>query len=417
MNTPSQSPTPSATAQDTAALDAARARLARLESYLEADPANDTLLTDAFQTALRCAEWEKAKDHLASALRLQSGSLPWALHEAEFFLAQQKYDEAAEVLAQLAAIPSPPPGLADAVLHNLAYIDFAQARYGDCVARLADRLEGPPGEAGQSVLPATDLPPALPTLWLRALHRAGELERAVRWSQAMASAGQLSPQLAGIASLAALDFGDLGLAQQWSELAGQGSAGSQKTLEAWVTQASLSLAAQDAGGAQASAAAALQLNPRDGRAWSVMAFADLLGGQAQKARVHFAQALEAMPEHIGTWHGQAWNDLVLKDLDAAQRSFETALALDRNFAESHGGLAVVLALKKHSTEARKHIELAQRLDPSNLSGRYAQAVMSGEASDTQAFQKLVHRLLGNRAGLFGGSMEDDVGKALNGRKP
>ncbi|HSW18711.1 MAG TPA: tetratricopeptide repeat protein, partial [Ramlibacter sp.] len=112
------------------------------------------------------------------------------------------------------------------------------------------------------------------------------------------------------------------------------------------------------------------------------------------------------PSHIGTWHGLGWTQLLLQDLDGARASFETALELDRNFAENHGGLAVILALQKQAQAAREHIELAQRLDRANLSSRYAQALLSGEAQDTQAIQRLAQRLLGGRKAPLGGQMSD-----------
>ena len=65
----------------------------------------------------------------------------------------------------------------------------------------------------------------------------------------------------------------------------------------------------------------------------------------------------------------AWCNLMKKDLAAAQQNFEAAMALDRNFGETHGGLAVVLALQGRREEAKLSIERALRLDPQSLSAR------------------------------------------------
>ena len=132
-------------------------------------------------------------------------------------------------------------------------------------------------------------------------------------------------------------------------------------------------------------------------------------GNLTRAQTDFHRALKTMPSHIGTWHGLAWTQLRSQDLAAAQASFEQALAMDRNFAESHGGLAVVLAMRGQEAAAREHIELAVRLDRSNLSGQYAQALLSGEARNAAAVQRLAKRLLGGRAGPLGGSMADWLG--------
>lgn len=158
------------------------------------------------------------------------------------------------------------------------------------------------------------------------------------------------------------------------------------------------LARQDAAQARTQARAALQISPRDGRAWSAHAMADLLAGDLPTALAHFDNALATMPGHIGTCHGKAWAQLLSSDLPGAQRSFTSALDLDRNFAESHGGLAV--ALQVRTEEALQHIERALRLDAFNLSGRHAQAIFGGEIRDLESFQVLAKRLLRGQDGLL-----------------
>jgi Tfp pilus assembly protein PilF len=336
------------------------------------------------------------------------------LKEGDFWLAQKRYDQAREVLQALLGLPDAPPGFADVVLHNIAYIDFCQGQFESCIERLAPRLEPAEYPAATASNPEIQVPqrldsatePALQQLWLRALHHAGDLDRATAWLTWAEQTRQLDAQAAGVASLIALDNSLVDEAQRWSLAALASQQAQDRPIEALVTQASLALAAQDAPRATQLADAALQINPNDGRAWSARAFADLLAGNLPQAQVHFQSALRTMPSHIGTWHGLAWTQLLSQDLAAAQVSFEHALAMDRNFAESHGGLAVVLAMRGQEAAAREHIELAMRLDRSNLSGQYAQALLSGEARNAAAVQRLAKRLLGGRAGPLGGSMAD-----------
>jgi Flp pilus assembly protein TadD len=116
-----------------------------------------------------------------------------------------------------------------------------------------------------------------------------------------------------------------------------------------------------------------------------------------------------LPDHIGTWHGLGWSQLIQRQMSSARNSFEMALALDRNFAESHGGLAVVLALENNAQGARESAERALRLDPANLSGRFAQAILQGEVSNPQAFESLARRLLSGQAAPAGeGNIWDGV---------
>jgi tetratricopeptide (TPR) repeat protein len=413
MTEPHTSSTPAAASDELATV---RQRLDRLEGFLQVDPGNPALRVDAFETALRCKEWDRASAHLRQGQSQPGEALSWALKEGDFWLAQKRYEDARGVLQGLAGIEAPPPGFADVVLHNLAYIDFCERRFDTCIARLAPRMEpadmqpvaaGTAGPAPVRVDSATE--PALQQLWLRALHHAGDLDRASQWVRWAEQAGQLDARAAGVASLIALDNNSVDMAQRWSLAALASRQPQDRPVEALVTQASIALAGQDAQAARQLADAALRFNPDDGRAWSARAFADLLAGELPTAQAHFKRALATMPSHIGTWHGQAWTQLLMQDLAAAQASFEHALSLDRNFAESHGGLAVALVLSGQEAAAREHIERAMRLDRSNLSGQYAQALLSGEARNAAAVQRLAKRLLGGRAGPLGGSMADWLG--------
>jgi tetratricopeptide (TPR) repeat protein len=405
---------PSLSAAQTQERDAVRQRLDRLEGFLRSDPSNAALRVDVFETALRCGEWGRAEVHLRQGQTQAADALSWALKEGDFWLAQKNHVQAREVLLRLVGIADAPPGFADVVLHNMAYIDFCEGQFPACVQRLAPRLE--PGEYPPMTDTTSDaliaqrldsaIEPALQQLWLRALHHAGELDRATAWLSWAEQTQQLDARAAGVASLIALDNSRIDMAQRWSLAALSSQQPQDRPIEALVTQASLALAAQDAPRATQLADAALQINPGDGRAWSARAFADLLAGDLPRAQTHFHQALQTMPSHIGTWHGLAWTQLLSQDLAAAQASFEQALAMDRNFAESHGGLAVVLAMRGQEAAAREHIELAMRLDRSNLSGQYARALLSGETRDAAAVQRLAKRLLGGRAGPLGGSMAD-----------
>lgn len=394
--------------------NAMRQRLDRLEGFLRSDPHNAALRTDVFETALRCGEWDRAEVQLRQGQTQAADALSWALKEGDFWLAQKRYAQAREVLQQLANVPDTPPGFSDVVLHNLAYIDFCEGQFSACIERLAPRLEPqeyPPTTetSDEPLIPQridSDIEPALQQLWLRALHHAGDLDRATTWLKWAEQTRQLDARAAGVASLIALDESYIDMAQRWSLAALATQQPQDRPIEALVTQASIALAGQDAQRAAQLADAALQINPNDGRAWSARAFADLLAGHLPQAQSDFHRALKTMPGHIGTWHGLAWTQLLSQDLAAAQASFEQALAMDRNFAESHGGLAVVLAMRGQEAAAREHIELAMRLDRSNLSGQYAQALLSGEARDAAAVQRLAKRLLGGRAGPLGGSMAD-----------
>ncbi len=402
-------------------LSSTRQRLDRLEGFLREDPANNALLIDAFETALSCGEWDRAQFHLQHGQTLRDDPLAWRLREGDFWLAQQRYDEAQEVLEALAQTPSPPSGFSEVLLHNLAFIELRRGRYAACISRLAPELESQAGAergSGEGTQPHAATR-ALQQLWLRALHHDGQIDRAMTWARQAEQQHSLDVQAAGIASLIAVDASDFASAQRWSTASLNEGAPAQHPVESLVTQASIALAARDADRAAQFVDAALQRQPGDGRAWSTRGFAALLANDLAAAHGAFLKAVSAMPRHIGTWHGMGWTQILRGDLDAARGSFDTALALDRNFAESHGGLAVVLAMQSQRHAAEEHAALALRLDKANVSGRYAQALLSGEVKDAKDVQRFARRLFGGRAGPLGGDMGDmfgspDAGSAQGG---
>ena len=80
--------------------------------------------------------------------------------------------------------------------------------------------------------------------------------------------------------------------------------------------------------------------------------------------------------------------------------FARALELDRNFAESHGGLAVVAALSGDAQAARAHAQRALGLDAECVSARYAASLLAGEIRDEATFREVARRLLSGRGDLL-----------------
>src|SRR5450830_1486735 len=174
----------------------ARDRLDRLEKFLISDPNNTRLLTDAFETALGCREFERAQFHLSHGRALEKDSWSWRLKEGDLLLAQQHYEEARSVLLSLQMDPLIPPDLEPILLHNLAFVDFQTKEFATCATRLSPLLKAVK-ENKVCTLPV--IGPALQILWLRALHRAQELKQATDWTRLAEGSGLLLAEAAGVA--------------------------------------------------------------------------------------------------------------------------------------------------------------------------------------------------------------------------
>lgn len=369
-------------------------RLARLEDFLREDPDNQTLLGDAFETALQAGEGSRAEFHLRHGLATTTDPWPWRLREAHWLLAQGRSPEARAVLLAILEDHGAPDAIRPVAAHDIAFIALRDG------AAEAGLLELAPWVGSDPQQPVDE---ALQALWLRLMHHASRIDEALAWSRARSASGQLAPSAAGVAALLAVDGNDLPQALNWSEHALQTAGG---PAEALVARASVGLARGESVLARALLDRALQQNPTDGRVMSALGFADLLERRLDAARAQLTRAVQAIPHHVGTWHALGWTCLLQNDLEAAKAAFERAIDLDRNFGESHGGLAVVLAVRGDREAAAEAIRRALGLDRNNLSGRYAQAVLDGEARDVASLQPLAARLLGDRPAPFGGTLLD-----------
>ena len=350
--------------------------VARLREYLLRDPENWNLRADLFDAALAAGELETARAEVERALAARPADAAWRNRQSMLLLATRQYPQAQAALEALIAEGHGNP----VVRYNLAYALFAQGQLEPASALLEPLL----AQTDESVGLAW-------TLWLRCQHRLDRLKEAVdAFAAALATQRPMPPDAFGAASLMALDEARLDEARAWSERALRGRT---DQLEALATRGTLALAEQDAPSSLRWFDAALRVNPKDGRTWSGVAFARMLQMDFAGAQDAFRKAVANLPGHVGTWVGFGWCQFLANRIDDARASFEEALRLDRNFAESHGGMAVVLAKMGETQRARNEIEIALRLDPKSLSARYAEAMLNGQTSDPKAFLRMARGLL------------------------
>jgi Flp pilus assembly protein TadD len=355
-------------------------KLAKILSYLAVDPANRHLLAAAIDAYLSLGQNEDAARCARAALTFHPKD-PFFRHRyGNVLIAQDKLTEAEQVLIALHA------EVADMnIARNLAYIYFRQKKYT---------------EAGDTLLPYIDVPgvsPAIATLLLRCLHHSGKVKQALEIVWRRLDDFSADPEFLAVASLLCLDGGQPEEAKKFSDAA---QAEGSHPIEALVTGGTVALGHGDVEAANAQFTKALEINPADGRTWSGLGLASLLKQDIAGAMEQLKYATTCMPQHIGTWHALAWCKIVTRDVDGAEAIYQKVLAMDRNFGESHGGMAVVAALKGNHAVAKKYIEVALRLDPRGLSARYAQMIMSGEVKDAVQFRQWITQIMFGRAVNF-----------------
>lgn len=359
------------------------------EGFLVIDPANPGLLTTVIGLALSLGEHERAHKHAVAAIahHPQDPSIQALL--GNVLLAQADWDGAASVFETLLAMHT------DVNLaYNLAFAYVWQGRHAAAYEVLA-----PYGEQAE-------LTPAAVTLLVRCLHHMGDLDKAVALLQTNSARCAGDPVFLGAASVALLDAGDVAEADRMSALALESA---KRPVEALLVAGTLSLGRNtDAALASAYFEEALAKKPDEGRSWAGLGLASMLNNDLAAAGAQLDKAVKFMPGHIGTWHTLAWCKIFKGDLAGAEAIYRHALEMDRNFGDSHGGLAVVQAMRGERELAELGIKRALGLDPDSMAAKYAQMVLSGTASDPARFREMSMGLLATRRGLFGQNMAEMV---------
>lgn len=373
----------------------AATRLARLQGYLSQDPDNADLLAQTCEAAIAAGNHDAALSLVERAKALSLDPHEWTFRRARIAIARRELPLAAQLLAQLQNDMGAHPVLA----HDLAWVRWLEGDLDACRALLHPWLLATAPRALSEPERA-----AVQVLWLRASHRLGRVQEAWTWIVAQREVGTLAVAAQGIASLIAIDadrFEEAGV------LADAALAISANSPEALVARASVALARQDTPTARPLLEHALHLRADDGRIWSTLGYASLQTGDLPAATAQLRRALDTMPGHVGTWHALGWSLLLQSEREQALDAFDRALALDPNFAESHGALGLVLALAGERERARHYLDVCDRLDRHNVTGRYARALLSGQAGDAHQLAELARRLL-NRPGFFGRKLSEWV---------
>lgn len=161
----------------------------------------------------------------------------------------------------------------------------------------------------------------------------------------------------------------------------------------------LALQDDDADAARAAFERSLASAPDFARSHLGLGLALATQGALHEAEAPLQRALQGMPGHLGSWHALAWLQLARGDIDAAEATFAQVLERDPTFAESHGGMAVVAALRGRREEAQRLLRVALGLDRECASALAAQLVLRHGRLDSPALLRDALAALARRPGV------------------
>jgi Flp pilus assembly protein TadD len=331
-------------------------RLTELRNFFRQDPGNALLALDLVDALLGAGHADEAQD------LVNAWPEAWLARPEYLFRVGRCAIARADYAAAVGSLRHMVDGGVDdpAVHHDLAY---ALLGMGDIDG--AETILAP-------LVPQSIVIPSIGLLHARVLHYRRRYDDAALILEAIVSEREDNAEAWGLLAVIELDregFDASGFA------AGRALSLSPNQPDALAALGTLALGRFDAESSYATFSRLLESQPHNGRALAGAGEALLLRGDSQGARPLLEKASHAMPGHLGTWHALAWSALLEGDVGAARSSFDSALAADRNFGESHGGIALVHALRGEFDDARQGVRVALRLDPSGRNARYAQSLI------------------------------------------
>jgi tetratricopeptide (TPR) repeat protein len=348
-------------------------RLQHLLGYLEFDLGNVALFADTIQAALAAGDTVLARRLIDQSEATHGASDELTNLRGLSSLKSGDYGQAARTFR---ALHESSPH--DAALRfNLAWTLSFKKEFTEALTLL--------DEATCLALPQAAM------LAVQIRHELGNFDNAADLARAMLTVHPDHAGLNAAVSVLALDIDDEALAFATARRAGDHP-------DALATLGTLALGEDEPSEALQYFTAALNANAAIPRAWIGRGLGRLLTGETSEGAVDIEKGASLFGDHLGSWIAAGWARLVAGDQPAARAHFEHALGLDRNFAESHGSIAVCDVLDGQTDAARRGAETAFRLDPECFSAVLARTfLLAGDNQPDKAraiFEKALHTPLG-----------------------
>jgi len=350
-------------------------RLARLLSFLDHDSGNVRLLLDAMELAIKLGD-TSAGQTLVKHLDSNAISDPRAFAYAAHLLLQAgRYAEAGAWGSRALAGGVNQP----AVVFNAAFGHF----YGGDYASAAENLAKLTVDENCSV--------AALLMHARALHHIEQTDEAERLVKRAQHREPDNVEARGLLALLQYENGDNPSSLQTAR---ETLAEDPDQLDALIACASAHFELGNIEASRQTWLHTVAAHSNCGRAWSGLGLLEFNELEFVDAEKHLLLAVEFMPDHIGTWHLLAWIYILRNDSAQARHALDKSYELDRNFGETHGGLAIVDVMDNYDDRARLGIRRALKLNPLGLGARYAELLLLQKAGQDDKAQQLVDQVIG-----------------------
>lgn len=346
----------------------------RYLNFLESDPNNLHLISEAAELAQSLAKFEEATALCDKGLSLDPNAPRLHSIKALSLLSSGHIDEALKLFESLNQQEPGNP----TIRYNLAYCLALKQAPSESLALLSDALEH------YAILPQ------MVHLQIRMLYDLEELEQAIDIAKKVLEINPADGKVHELLSSLYVDNNDFSSAEAHAALALQSN---PNLALAHTSMGTAALSKQDDLLALQHFEQALALNQRNGRAWLGKAMTFMMQNKLQEAEQSFNAAIEYMPGHLGTYQALAWCYISQGNLQKAENTARKALDIDDTFSENHGTLAVLAIMQGQLALAQTEAQIAIRLDRESFSGNYARALIAQANGKTDEANQIIDAIL------------------------
>jgi len=348
-------------------------KIARYKSFVEADPNNAELWFTLGDLYHKTSNFNEALSSFDRCLSILPENNVAHSHKAMVMISQHRFRDAEKIFSKL--LRTAPKDVA--LLFNNALAIYHQERFADAYQYFS--------LAKDSGAPALTCLPYM----VRCQHQLGDLESSIKLCNEWVNVAKDS-ESKGYLSLLEMDNHNKDSARQ---LAQSVLRENPDNVEAAIVVASYEVEDQDIEKAETLFDKALQVRPNQPRALFGKGLTQLYKGNHADAIRLIREAADAMPNDTGTRIALGWAQITSQDFIGAEKTFRETIAINRNFAEGHGGLAYVLAMQHKIDQANEEIKTATWLDPHSFGAGAARSVIIGVKGNMERSVKYLANLL------------------------
>lgn len=346
-------------------------RIKRFRGFLEMDADNVSLLIDLGDLEHKAGHLEEAEQLLQKALQLQPDSDKALSRLGNLMISQLRFAEAEAIFRSFL---TPMAGTADpALLHNLGITLAYQDRWQEALDAFVDARNAGIQDAEN---------PLFQAYCLINLGRTDEVEGTL----IAALEGCDDDRVIGRAALLQMEYLDFKTAVKTAE---QALARNPENIDASVVTSSWLMEQQEVDEAAPQITRILEVEPDNHRALLNRALVQMYNQEIPAAIETFQRVLELTPRVVGTWVALGWAYIANNDLRSAEQTFKKGLEIDRNFGETHGGLATVYALQGRLDDSRREAKLATGLNKGGFGAVYANSLVLEQKGKRDAAVRLL----------------------------